>query len=149
MKLKLTPKKKILISFVAVGAIVSIALPVALTSTKTKLTSIETDNISITNNKNNKNFESNRNIINYDIFPNIKAKQFYEYIRINNGETEFDINVIPAFMKYVVNNFKYSQGYINFDYKIKENKDIDIYVKWINNDEELSRTYTLSIEKKK
>ncbi|VEU76627.1 MHO_1590 family protein [Mycoplasmopsis columbina] len=123
-------RKKIFLSIGAIGAICAITIPLAMISQK------KTKDDKLTKIDSLKTFDN--------IFPTLNEKNYYKYIRIENEKPVFDINVIPKLIKDIVANFQIGEGELYFDYEIVTNSTIKLYLKWIEDKNEISAIYNLS-----
>ncbi|VEU78049.1 MHO_1590 family protein [Mycoplasmopsis columbinasalis] len=129
----MTLKNKILIGVGSVAGIAAIATPVALVSAKkTKKEHLASH---LTANVHDQNA----------IFPKISGSEFYDYIVIDKGQPIFKPIIVPKLIQYIVTNTEASTGKLYFDYKFVDSKRLIIYLKWVGEQEALTKKYLLKI----
>ncbi|MEA4115300.1 hypothetical protein VBM87_00680 [Mycoplasma sp. 744] len=130
MKTKWSLKKKIWITSILGACVVAITLPIALISTKSKIKLVE--------NLKDKNIEFNNDkSLQYNIFPELNASDYYKYVRIEEDGYYFDSNIISSVAKDVINKIKSSEGKIYFEIEQPQDYEINFYFKWISNNNQI------------
>ncbi|AJC49619.1 MHO_1590 family protein [Mesomycoplasma flocculare] len=81
-----------------------------------------------------------------DVFPNIYANDFYDTIKVKDGEVYIDEWLVENVIKEIVSKIKVAFGSVNFRYQIDEKKDtIYIEILWKYKKNKLNRNYKISL----
>ncbi|WP_462088288.1 MHO_1590 family protein [Mesomycoplasma hyopneumoniae] len=81
-----------------------------------------------------------------DVFPNIYANDFYDTIKVKNGEVYIDEWLVENLIKEIVSKIKVAFGTVNFRYQIDEKKEtIYIEILWKYKKHMLNCNYKISL----
>lgn len=80
-----------------------------------------------------------------NIFPKINPFQFYDYLKIIDGEAVMDDDFISEVANYVLKNTHITDGKIFFDYKQSNKQNLEITFYWNHNSHDYWQTYTFTI----
>ncbi|MGZ9428553.1 MHO_1590 family protein [Mycoplasma sp. 1012] len=131
-------KKKIILYYsLSVASVIAITIPVIYLALKSEDTS---KNKKIKNN--NESFFLTEN----DIFPEVDAREYYDYIEIENGEPVINDKMISFFITDIIKRLGVSYGDIKFNYKYENKKSVLVEFIWINEDQKVYKNYHLNIE---
>ncbi|MGZ9431692.1 MHO_1590 family protein [Mycoplasma sp. CB776] len=130
-------KKIILYSSLSVASVIAITIQVIYLALKSEDSS---KNKKITNN--NESFFLTEN----DIFPEVDAREYYDYIEIENGEPVINDKMISFFITDIIKRLGVSYGDIKFNYKYENKKSVLVEFIWINEDLKVYKNYHLNIE---
>ncbi|MBG0730493.1 MHO_1590 family protein [Mycoplasma sp. 'Moose RK'] len=100
--------------------------------------------------KNNLNFEikSESEYKENDVFPNIYANDFYDTIKVKNGEVIIDELLVEAIIKEIIAKFRVAFGSLSFRYSIdKAKKTIFIEFLWKYKKNKINRNYKIILYK--
>ncbi|WP_027332691.1 MHO_1590 family protein [Mycoplasmopsis gallinarum] len=78
-------------------------------------------------------------------FPEIDYKNYYKYIRYENGKVYWDKKIVPNLVQFVIKNFPSSEGKIF--YKFTFDPEFIIDFKWEFNNQKVLHRYKFEIDK--
>ncbi|ATP60031.1 hypothetical protein CSW10_00175 [Mesomycoplasma dispar] len=81
-----------------------------------------------------------------EVFPNIYANDFYDTIKVKDGQVFIDEWLVENVIKEIVSKIKVAFGSINFRYQIDDQKStIYIEILWKYKKNKLNRNYKISL----